>query len=116
MIKVVLRQARPGMVLARALLDPHHGETALLNRGDALTPEVIGLLHETGIYELWIQDAGVEGLDDPEPGRMSGARSRMCEVIKQGFHAAAGRTSFCAPFICALTARCKPGCILPSSR
>ena len=97
MFRVVLKQARPGMTLARTLTDPHRPDAALLARGDVLSPDVIAFLHEEGIYDLWIQDAGLNVLEDLIAPSLDRERQRLGETIIQGFHTAGQRA---APGFC----------------
>lgn len=92
MLRVMVKQARPGMTLARSIINPRQPETVLLTAGNALTAQHIARLHEMGVYECWVRYPGLDFLDDFFSPQLSAQQQRLCETLKVSFHQQAVRT------------------------
>lgn len=92
MLRVMVKQARPGMTLARAIINPRTPETMLLTSGNVLTAQHIARLHEMGIYDCWVRYPGLDFLDDLFSPTLSQQQQKMCETLKTSFHQQATRT------------------------
>jgi len=99
MLRVIVKQARPGMVLARAVINPRQPDTTLLASGYALEPHTIARLHEIGVYEIWINYPGLDFLDDLYSPRLTQQQQRMCETLKTSFTGQATRTDAKLPIL-----------------
>ena len=64
MLKVHIEQARPGMVLARAVNNPKKPDHALLKPGYTLDNEQIKRLSQLRVYSLWIRYPSLDFLND----------------------------------------------------
>jgi HD-GYP domain-containing protein (c-di-GMP phosphodiesterase class II) len=91
-LRVMVKQARPGMTLARAIINPRVPETTLLSAGSALTAQHIARLHEMGVFDCWVRYPGLDFLDDMFSPALSQQQQKMCETLKTSFHAQAMRT------------------------
>ncbi len=92
MLRVMVKQARPGMVLARSINNPRQPDHILLAAGYALTTPVIAKLHEQGVYDLWIRYPGLEFLDDIITPHLTTQQQHLCDALKISFHQQAMRT------------------------
>lgn len=92
MLRVMVKQARPGMTLARAINHPRQPENVLLAAGYSLTAPVITKLHEQGIYDLWIRYPGLEFLDEIISPTLTSQQQHLCDTLKLSFHNQAMRT------------------------
>ena len=82
MLRVIVRQARPGMVLARSIIHPRQPEQTLLSAGYKLDTRTIARLHELGVYDLWINYPGLEFLDDLFSPELTLQQQRLCETLR----------------------------------
>ena len=56
MRRIIIKEARPGMVAARTLVATEDGQrVAVAKAGEVLGVEHLVRLHELGVYDLWIQ-------------------------------------------------------------
>ncbi|MEI8197114.1 MAG: HD domain-containing protein, partial [Phycisphaerae bacterium] len=85
MQRITLRQARPGMTLARGVLDPGNGQQVLLEHGVRLTTRAIVCLHEAGVFDLWVNWPGLEQFEDFAQATFSDSQRRLGEALRQGF-------------------------------
>jgi HD-GYP domain-containing protein (c-di-GMP phosphodiesterase class II) len=92
-LRVMVREARPGMELARSLIHPRQPESLLVAAGYKLDATVIARLHELGVYDLWVHYPGLDFIDDMFSAELTTHQRRLCESIKLGFHAGLQRTS-----------------------
>ena len=86
MLRVIVRQARPGMVLARSIIHPRQPEQMLLGAGYKLDTRTIARLHELGVYDLWINYPGLEFLDDLFSPELTLQQQRLCETLRVSLH------------------------------
>src|SRR5689334_13600354 len=84
MRRIVIKEARPGMVASRTLAHPAPGNPPLLTPGTVLTVQLLAQLHELGIYDLWVSDPGLEFFVDLSAGQPQAAQRRMAD----GLHSA----------------------------
>jgi len=92
MVRVIIKEVRPGMVLARSLFHPQAPETLLLAAGTTLDVPHIARLHECGVYNLWVDYPGFDFIEDLFSTEMTTPQRRLCEAIRLAFHAQARRT------------------------
>jgi HD-GYP domain-containing protein (c-di-GMP phosphodiesterase class II) len=85
MLRVIVRQARPGMTLARSVINPRKPEQLLLNAGYKMDARTIARLHELGVYDLWINFDGLEFLDDLFSPALTTQQQRLCETLQESF-------------------------------
>jgi HD-GYP domain-containing protein (c-di-GMP phosphodiesterase class II) len=85
MLRVIVRQARPGMTLARSIINPRQTEQVLLSAGYKLDARTIARLHELGVYDLWINFDGLEFLDDLFSPALTTHQQRLCETLQESF-------------------------------
>ncbi|HUO08500.1 MAG TPA: HD domain-containing phosphohydrolase [Phycisphaerae bacterium] len=86
MLRVIVRQARPGMVLARSIIHPRQADQTLLAAGYKLDSRTIARLHELGVYDLWINYPGLEFLDDLFSPELTMQQQRLCETLRISLH------------------------------
>ena len=97
MLRVIVRQARPGMVLARSIIHPRQPEQMLLSAGYKLDTRTIARLHELGVYDLWINYPGLEFLDDLFSPELTLQQQRLCETLRVSLHDQARCTDVALP-------------------
>lgn len=97
MLRVLVRQARPGMTLARAVINPRYPDTTLLSAGYTLNSPEIARLHEIGVYDLWVDYPGLDFLDEMISPRLSVSQQRLCETLKSSFHHQAQQSESALP-------------------
>jgi HD-GYP domain-containing protein (c-di-GMP phosphodiesterase class II) len=85
MLRLIVRQARPGMVLARSVVNPRQPDLTLLAAGFALDAQTIARLHELGVYDLWVNYPGLDFLDDLYSPQLTSQQQRLCETLKTSF-------------------------------
>jgi HD-GYP domain-containing protein (c-di-GMP phosphodiesterase class II) len=81
-LRVIVRQARSGMRLARSVINPRHPDQTLLPAGHELDTRTIARLHELGVYDLWIDYPGLEFLDDLYSPELSAKQQRLCQMLQ----------------------------------
>jgi HD-GYP domain-containing protein (c-di-GMP phosphodiesterase class II) len=85
MRRIVIKEARPGMVVARAVRHPAEASTILAASGESLTVDPIVNFHETGIYDLWVTEPGLEFLDDICSSQPTNAQMRLADGLRTSF-------------------------------
>lgn len=85
MQRITLRQARPGMTLARGVQDPGNGQQVLLEHGVRLSTRAIVCLHEAGIFDLWVNWPGLEQFESFAQATFSDSQRHLGESVRQGF-------------------------------
>jgi HD-GYP domain-containing protein (c-di-GMP phosphodiesterase class II) len=85
MRRIVIKEARPGMVVARAVRHPVETATFLAATGEALTVDPIVNFHEMGLYDLWVTDPGLEFLDELCSSQPSSAQMRLADGLRTSF-------------------------------
>ncbi len=86
MRRIIIKEARPGMVAARTLaaVTPK-GETAVIaGTGEPLTIAHLARCHEAGLYDLWVTDPGLEFFDElcSQP---TAAQVRLADALRDSF-------------------------------
>jgi HD-GYP domain-containing protein (c-di-GMP phosphodiesterase class II) len=84
-LRVIVRQARPGMTLARSIVNPKQPDLVLLTAGFLLDAPTIARLHELGVYDLWINYPGLDFLDDLYSPQLTSQQQKLCETLKTSF-------------------------------
>lgn len=97
MLRLIIRQARPGMILARSIVNPRQPELTLLSAGYTLDSVSIARLHELGVYDIWIHYPGLDFLDDLFSPQLSNQQQILCESLKSCFHDQAERSEVVLP-------------------
>ncbi len=92
MLRIMVKEARPGMMLARSLINPSQADSILLATGHTLEAPHIARLHELGVYDLWVRYPGLDFIDDLFSADMTTHQRRLCETLKLSFHAQAQST------------------------
>jgi HD-GYP domain-containing protein (c-di-GMP phosphodiesterase class II) len=98
-LRVIVRQARPGMIIARTVINPRQPESILLTAGYKLVASDIGRLHELGVYDLWVEYPGLDFLDDLYSPQLTATQQRLCETLKYSFHEQARRSDSQLPIL-----------------
>jgi HD-GYP domain-containing protein (c-di-GMP phosphodiesterase class II) len=88
----MVKQARPGMTLARAVVNPKHPELTLLASGSVITAQHIARLHELGVFDCWVRYPGLDFLDELFSPALTQQQAKMCDTLKTAFTAQASRT------------------------
>ena len=83
MRRIVVKEARPGMVAARNVLAPDR--TMLLESGDTVASRHLAALHGAGIYDLWISDAGFEFFDELCSSQPTKAQQHLADGLRSAF-------------------------------
>jgi hypothetical protein len=88
MRRIIVKEARPGMVAARSVADPNAPAVAsgspgtLAVAGDVLTEAHLVRFHEAGVYELWVDDPGLDFLDDLYNPQGTVAERRLADALR----------------------------------
>jgi HD-GYP domain-containing protein (c-di-GMP phosphodiesterase class II) len=85
MIRVIVREARAGMTLARAVINPRQSDQTLLPPGYPLDARTLAQLHELGVYDLWVNYPGLDFLDDLYSAELSSQQHHLCETLRSAF-------------------------------
>jgi HD-GYP domain-containing protein (c-di-GMP phosphodiesterase class II) len=91
MRRIIVKEARPGMIAARSVVDPNAtpmaGETpaTLAATGKVLTLDHLIRFHEAGVYELWVDDPGLEFLDTLCGAQTTAAQRRLADALQDAF-------------------------------
>ena len=81
-LRVIVRQARPGMTLVRSVMNPSAPDQTLLPAGQELDARTIVRLHEMGVYDLWIDYPALDFLDELYSPELSNPQQRLCEMLQ----------------------------------
>lgn len=85
MLRVPIAHARPGMVLAMAVLHPQRSNTTLLKAGVELSDSVVGRLREIGCRDLWIHYPGLEEIGRYVNPAVYAAHGRLASHVGEAF-------------------------------
>ena len=85
MRRIIIKEARPGMVAARTLVATENAQRVeVAKAGEVLGVEHLVRLHELGLYDLWVIDPGLEFFDEmcvqPTAGQL-----RLAEGLRDSF-------------------------------
>jgi HD-GYP domain-containing protein (c-di-GMP phosphodiesterase class II) len=100
MRRIIIKEARPGMIAARSLEAPPIAGTAPQSpviTGEILSLEHLARIHELGIYDLWVTDPGLEFFDEICATQPTVPQRRLAEGLRDSFYrlsASAPRTFF----------------------
>lgn len=81
MVRIALRQARPGMCVARTIEHPGDPAVALVNRGQVLSTSDIAALHVLGVFDLWVALPPLGFLDTLRTPALSMSQVRMLDAF-----------------------------------
>ena len=86
MRRIIIKEARPGMVAARTLsgAGPDAQPVVIAATGQALTMDHLIKSHELGLYDLWVVDPGLEFCDElcAQP---TAAQVRLADGLRDSF-------------------------------
>lgn len=85
MQRITVRQARPGMVLERSIVDPRDEQRVLLEKGRTLDLAGLVALHEAGVFDLWTHWPGLEQLEWFSSSQFSESARLLGDALRQGF-------------------------------
>jgi HD-GYP domain-containing protein (c-di-GMP phosphodiesterase class II) len=86
MRRIIIREARPGMRVARQVTSPADPAHVVVASGAVLTIDEIILMHELGVYDLWTDDAGQAFLDELHHACVTNpAQQRLIEALGRAF-------------------------------
>ena len=85
MRRIIVKEVRPGMLAARSLMHPQEPGTAIITGGEAITIRHVVKFHELGVYDLWVNDSGLEFLDDLCCSQPTTAQQRLAEAFRESF-------------------------------
>lgn len=85
MRRIVIKEARPGMIVARAVRHPVDPSTFLAASGEILTVDPIVNFHEMGLYDLWVIDPGLEFLDEICSSQPTSAQMRLADGLRTSY-------------------------------
>ncbi len=85
MRRIVIKEARPGMIVARAVRHPVETATFLAAAGEALSIDPIVNFHEMGLYDLWVTDPGLEFLDELCSSQPTTPQMRLADGLRASF-------------------------------
>jgi HD-GYP domain-containing protein (c-di-GMP phosphodiesterase class II) len=88
MRRIIVKEARPGMVAARNVA--RADGTVLLETGDIIASRHLAALHGAGVYDLWIIDAGFEFFDELCASQPTVAQQRLADGLRKAFLNLAG--------------------------
>ena len=83
MRRIIIKEARPGMVAARTLATAASPAVTLLSAGDVLSVSQLACLHGMGTYDLWVNDPGLDFLDDLCSGQPTSAHQRLAVGLRE---------------------------------
>jgi HD-GYP domain-containing protein (c-di-GMP phosphodiesterase class II) len=85
MRRIIIKEARPEMTVGRAVVEEGGGmRVVLAQAGEVLTVERLLQLHEKGVYDLWVDDPGLEFFDSLCAQR-TGAQLELVEGLRDSF-------------------------------
>ena len=85
MRRIIVKEVRPGMIAARSLAHPQEPGTAIITGCEVNTFRHVVRLHELGVYDHWVNDPGLEFLDDLCCSQPTTAQQRLAEALRESF-------------------------------
>lgn len=85
MRRIIVKEARPGMIAARSVPHPLERGKVLLTAGDLLSTSSLIQLHQMGIYDLWVNDPGLEFFDQLCSSQPTRPQQRLAEALQESF-------------------------------
>jgi HD-GYP domain-containing protein (c-di-GMP phosphodiesterase class II) len=90
MRRIIIKEARPGMIAARSIANPNPPAPPatprpLVATGVTLTLNHLVRLHESGIYDLWVNDPGLEFFDDLISTQTTAHQRRLANALQDSF-------------------------------
>ena len=89
MRRIIVKEARPGMIAARSVVHeaaaPGGLSAALAATGEVLTLAHLMRFHEAGVYALWVDDPGLEFLDELCGSQATVAQRRLADALREAF-------------------------------
>ena len=85
MLRVLIDQAKPGMVLARSIRNPEKPQHVLLKAGYKLDEETISRLLSLRIYNIWVQYPNLNFLDEMLDPELTRQQQEMYGSLKKQF-------------------------------
>ncbi len=85
MRRIIVKEARPGMIAARSLPHPEQPGTAIVAGDETITIRHILKFHELGVYDLWVNDPGLEFLDDLCCSQPTRSQQNLAEALRESF-------------------------------
>ncbi len=93
MLRVPIKQVRPGMRLALPLYNPTAPGQPLLRPDFELTSELIDRLNELQIRDLWVKHPGMDAVMQYVDAKLLRQRAIVAQSIRDAFTTAAGQTT-----------------------
>ena len=87
MLRVLIDQSKPGMVLARSICNPEKPQHVLLKAGYKLDEETISRLRTLRIYNIWVQYPNLDFLDEMLDPELTRQQQDMYGSLKKQFQA-----------------------------
>jgi HD-GYP domain-containing protein (c-di-GMP phosphodiesterase class II) len=85
MRRIILKEARPGMTIARVVGNPTDPASPLAATGEVLTTQRLCQLHQLGLYDVWVTDPGLEFFDDLCSTQPTAAQQRLAVGLREAF-------------------------------
>jgi HD-GYP domain-containing protein (c-di-GMP phosphodiesterase class II) len=85
MRRIIIREARPGMRLGRAIPSPRQPSTPLAPAGADLSIPLLLAMHHQGVYDLWIEEPELHFLDDLSASHLSPSQHRLVDAFRHTF-------------------------------
>lgn len=85
MFRVPINRIRPGMILARPIVDPLCPGVAILERNRELSGDAISRLATLGVREVWIRNRDVEFLEDLIDAELGQRQRELCAQVGRSF-------------------------------
>ncbi len=85
MRRIIMKEARPGMLLERAIAHPNAGQPPVVASGVVLTVDHLARLHELGTYDAWIAEPDLSFFDALELGNPTVPQQRLRDALRVSF-------------------------------
>ncbi len=85
MRRIIIKEARTGMRAARAIAHPRDPAQVVVASGAELTGQQIIMLHEIGLYDLWIEEPEMNYFDALSASQLTVPQQRLCEALLRAF-------------------------------
>ncbi|HEX4148885.1 MAG TPA: HD-GYP domain-containing protein [Pirellulales bacterium] len=87
MLRVSVRNIRPGMILARPIPQPRDSRTFLLQRDREIPMDLVPRLEQLGVTEVWIRCRDLEFLEDVVDEGLDEQQREIYALVRRNFEA-----------------------------